>query len=132
MDIGVVPSPGERQPIPANQEVVDRGSLNPFELASAEDVNGEINGTSLGLARVAQATAETFGFELPTPDEISHNRMVARAIDELTEGSGLELSSSDPAKWHRLKELVEGKLRDLKEQMQQKQSQPRYFPAESS
>jgi hypothetical protein len=124
MDIGVVPSPGERQPIPANCEVIDRAGLNPFELASAEDENGQINCTSLGLARVAQARAETFGFELPTPDEISHNRMVAQAIDELTDGCGLELNLSDPAKWHRVKELLEGKLRELKEQMQQKQSQP--------
>ncbi|MGA8233038.1 MAG: hypothetical protein WB795_16310 [Candidatus Acidiferrales bacterium] len=118
MDIGVVPSPGERQPIPANQEVVDRGSLNSFELASAEDENGQINGTSLGLARIAQERAETFGFELPTPDGMRHNRMVAQAIDELTDGCGLELSLSDPAKWHRFKELPEGKLRKLKVQMQ--------------
>jgi hypothetical protein len=76
MDIGVVPSPEERQPIPANREVIDRGSLNSFELASAEDENGQINNTSLGLARVAQVNAELFGFELPTPDEIRHNRMV--------------------------------------------------------
>jgi hypothetical protein len=37
MDISVVPSPGERQPIPVDREAIDRKSVTPLELAMVDD-----------------------------------------------------------------------------------------------
>lgn len=124
MDLGVVPSPGERQPLPVKPEAIDRESLNPYELAMAEDENGQINGMSLQLARMVQARSNAYGYKLQTPDELHHNRMVFQAIDEATGGHSLYLNLSNPAKWKRLKDLLEEKLREFKAQTQQKEAQP--------
>lgn len=120
LDIGAVPSPQERTVIPANIEVFKRENLNSFELEVAENERGEITRTGVGIARMIQKKSEAFGLELPTVEELRHNRMVAQAIDEAILGNGLELHNSNPAKWGEMKRLFEEKLREFKEQVQHK------------
>jgi hypothetical protein len=62
---------------------------------------------------MAQSRAEEFGFELPTAEEMRHNRTVSDMIDEMTNGQSLHLVTSNPAEWNRLRAIAEEKLKGL-------------------
>ena len=113
-DIGVGPSPLERVPIQANQEVIDKASLDPLERALVGTETGAQAQLWVYLADLMKDRAEAFGIEVPTPEEIRHNRTVFHLIDELSGGRGQELTFAGGPEWHRLKELAEERLRGLK------------------
>lgn len=123
-DIGVVPSPLERQPIRANEEVVKPESLNPWERALVGNEEGLKAQVMIRLARVAESRAEQFDLKLPTPDQLRHNRSVFHLIDEMTGGRGQELCFARGAEWKRLKDLAEERLQNLKG-IEEKASVPR-------
>jgi hypothetical protein len=53
--------------------------------------------------------------DLPTPQELRHDRAVAAVIEDLTNGEGSDLRHSNPYEWHRLEALVEDSFPHLKE-----------------
>ena len=91
-------------------EGIELGNLTPYELATSEGASGQLRVWLVRLARVVEQQAECFGFPLPTPEEIRHNRKVAEAIDEMTGGQNLHISLSNSVEWNRLKALAEDVL----------------------
>src|SRR3984885_8216824 len=82
-DIGVIPSSEERYAI-ASQP--DRATLTPFEIAVAEDENGQINRIAYGMACAIEESARCFGTPLPTADEQRRLRRGAKVADEIAQG----------------------------------------------
>jgi hypothetical protein len=103
-DIGVIPSPEERYAI-ASQP--DKATVTPFEIAVAEDENGQINRVAYGMACAMEESARCFGTPLPTAEEYRHLRRVARFADEITEGRFTEMCMNDSAEEKRIRELAE-------------------------
>jgi hypothetical protein len=101
-DIGVIPSPEALTRATMQQSAPDGIPLTPFESAS------------LGLARMAEQASLTYGFSLPTPEEMKHNLEIAQEIDKETGGHGLSLSLSNPSEWNRLKSQMEARLKDAR------------------
>jgi hypothetical protein len=85
-DIGAAPSAEQRLAIATQPASIDRSTLTPFEIAVAEDENGQINRVAYGAACAMEASAETYGTTLPTAEEFRHLRRVAQVADEITEG----------------------------------------------
>jgi hypothetical protein len=103
-DIGVIPSPEERYAI-ASQP--DKATLTPFEIAVAEDENGQINRVAYGMACAMEESARFFGTPLPTAEEYRHLRRVAMVADEITGGRFHEICMNDSAEEKRIRELAE-------------------------
>jgi hypothetical protein len=108
VDIGVAPSPGEIYAI-ASQP--DKATLTPFEIAVAEDDQGQINGVAYGMACALEESARCFGTSLPTAEEYRHLREVATVADEMTGGRFLEICLSDGPEEKRIRRLGEQKVR---------------------
>lgn len=116
-DIGAVPSVHEKPLLPADAEVTKPETLNRFELAIAEREDGTVSPIGVGLARMILEKSASFGWELPTPEEMRHNRMVADAIDEATSGNSVGLQLSNSVKWESMKALFEEKFREFIDQV---------------
>jgi hypothetical protein len=85
-DIGAVPPAEQNLAIATQPASIDRSTLTPFEIAVAEDENGQINRVAYGAACAMEASAETYGTTLPTAEEFRHLRRVAQVADEITGG----------------------------------------------
>jgi hypothetical protein len=85
---------------PVDREVVAETSLNEWERALVGNDNGETAQIKIGLGRVVQSRADLYGYKLPSPQELRHNRAIANLIDGLTEGQGSELRHSNPSEWN--------------------------------
>jgi hypothetical protein len=103
-DIGVIPSTEERYAV-ANQP--DKGTLTPFEIAVAEDEDGQINRVAYGMACAIEESARCFGTPLPTADEHRRLRRVARVADEIAGGSVTQICINDGAEEKRIRQLAE-------------------------
>jgi hypothetical protein len=89
--------------------------LSPLEQATIEGVeNHEVRMWLLKFLLVAQERAKVYQQELPSPEEIRHNRAVAEEIDRMTNGKSLSLSNANSIEWNRLKVIAERNLLDRK------------------
>jgi hypothetical protein len=107
-DIGVIPSPEERYAI-ASQP--DKATLTPFEIAVAEDENGQINRVAYGMACAMEESARCFGTFLPIADEQRRLRRVAKVADEIAEGRFSQICMNDSAEENRIRQLAEKTVR---------------------
>lgn len=107
-DIGVIPSAEERYAI-ASQP--DKATLTPFEIAIAEDENGEINRVAFGMACAMEESARCFGTLLPTAEEYRHLRRVAMIADEIAEGRFSQICMNDSAEEKRIRQLAENMVK---------------------
>jgi hypothetical protein len=107
-DIGVAPSPGETYAI-ASQP--DKATLTPFEIAVAEDDEGQINRVAYGMACALEESARYFGTSLPTAEEYRHLREVATVADEMTGGRFLEICLNGGPEEKRIRQLAERKVK---------------------
>jgi hypothetical protein len=105
--IGVVPSPQEKLEIGYQPVRIDTAGLTPFEIAMAEDENGDINRVAYGTACVIEASAECYGTPLPTPEETRHLRRVAKVADEITGGRFHEICLKGGPEEKRVRALAE-------------------------
>jgi len=103
-DIGVIPSSEERYAI-ASQP--DRATLTPFEIAVAEDENGQINRIAYGMACAIEESARCFGTPLPTAEEHRRLQRVAMIVDKITGGRFTEICANDGAEEKRIRQLAE-------------------------
>jgi hypothetical protein len=103
-DIGVIPSAEERYAV-ASQP--DKATLTPFEIAVAEDENGQINRVAYGMACAIEESARCFGTPLPTADEHRHLQRVARVADEIAGGRFSQICANDSAEEKRVRQLAE-------------------------
>ena len=103
-DIGVIPSPEERYAIASHP---DRATLTPFEIAVAEDENGQINRVAYGMACAMEESARCFGTFLPTADEQRRLRRVAKVADEIAQGRFHEICMNDVPEEKRIRQLAE-------------------------
>ena len=103
-DIGVIPSPEERYAIASQPE---KATLNPFEVAVAEDENGQINRVAYGMACAIEESARYFGTALPTAEEYRHLRRVATVADGIAEGRFAQICMNDSAEEKRIRQLAE-------------------------
>lgn len=106
-DIGIVPSPQEKFEIGYQPVKIDKTGLTPFQLAMAEDDDGNINRQAYGAACVMQASSECYGTPLPTPEEIRHRRRVAEVADQITDGRFDEICGSDGPEEKRVRQLAD-------------------------
>ena len=104
-DIGVVPSAGERYSIATQPPSIDKSTMTPLELATAENEDGSINRAAYGAACVIEESARVFGTELPTAEEYRHGCRVAEVADEITNGRFAQIS--DGAEEKRIRNLAE-------------------------
>jgi predicted transcriptional regulator len=104
-DIGVIPSADERYAI-ASQP--DKATLTPFEIAVAEDENGQINRVAYGMACAMEESARCFATFLPTAEEHRRLRTVATVADEIAEGRFSQICMNDSAEEKRIRQLAEG------------------------
>jgi hypothetical protein len=105
-DIGVVPSADEIHAI-ASQP--DKATLTPFEVAVAEDENGQINRIAYGMACAMEESARCFGTPLPTAEEHRRLRRVAMVADEIAGGRFSQICMNDGAEEKRIRQLA-GKM----------------------
>jgi hypothetical protein len=103
-DIGVIPSPEERYVI-ASQP--NKATLTPFEIAVAEDKNGQMNRVAYGMACAMEESARCFGTPLPTADQHRRLRRVAMVADEIAEGRFIQICMNDSAEEQRIRQLAE-------------------------
>lgn len=106
-DIGVVQSREERIAIATQPMCIDRSMLTSFEVAMAEEEDGQINRVAYGCACALEESAENFGISLPTPEEIHHSRKVARVADQITGGRFHEICMTDGPEEKRIRQLAE-------------------------
>ena len=111
-DIGVIPSAGERYGIATQPLGINKSELTPFEVAMAEDENGQINRVAYGAACVIETSAENFGTPLPTPEEIYHLRKVTKAADEIAGGRFPQICLSDGPAEQRIRLLAEEQVKN--------------------
>lgn len=121
-DIGIVPSPQEKFEIGYQPVKIDRCTLTPFEVAMAEDKDGNINHVGYQMACAIEASAECYGFPLPTPEEIRHQRRVAQVADQITGGDFHRICFADGAEEKRVRALAEQIVR--REESQKALSRP--------
>jgi len=88
------------------REAAEFGELNEFELAYCEGFGGGARRQAIQVARVLQASAETWGPLLETPEEIRRSRAVGKIFGELTGGR----MPSDGMEEKRLRDLAEEKF----------------------
>jgi len=110
-DIGVVPTAEERYAIVTQPMSIDRSTLTPFELAMAEEEDGQINRVAYGGACAMETSANYFDIPLPTPDEVRHARKVAKVADEITGGRFHEICLTDGPEEKRIRHLAEQKVK---------------------
>jgi hypothetical protein len=103
-DIGVIPSAEERYAITSQP---DKATLTPFEIAVAEDDNGQINRVAYGGACAMEESARCFGTPLPTAEEYHRLRRVAMVADEIAEGRFTQICANDGAEEKRIRQLAE-------------------------
>jgi hypothetical protein len=103
-DIGVIPSPEERYAI-ATQP--DRAALTPFEIAVAEDENGQINRVAYGMACAIEESARYFGTVLATAEGYHRLRRIAMVADEIADGHFSQICMNDSAEENRIRQLAE-------------------------
>jgi hypothetical protein len=103
-DIGVIPSAEERYAI-ASQP--DRAALTPFEIAVAEDENGQINRVAYGMACAMEESARCCGTPLPNPEEYRRLRRVAMVADEIADGRFSQICMNDSGEEKRIRRLAE-------------------------
>jgi hypothetical protein len=106
-DIGAVPSAEQKLAFATQPASIDRSTLTPFEVAVAEDENGQINRVAYGMACVMEAHAETYGATLPTPEEFRHLRRVAQVADEITGERFGQICSTNPSEEKRIRDMAE-------------------------
>lgn len=95
------------------EEAAKLGDLNPLEQATIEGVKEPgVRVLLVKFSRLAQETAKIYGFPLPTPEQIRHNRRVAAAIDQMTGGQSAYLSLSNMFEWNRLKRIAEEQFKE--------------------
>jgi hypothetical protein len=117
IDIGVIPSPEQRYAI-ATQP--DRAALTPFEIAVAEDEDGQINRVAYGMACAIEESARCFGTPLPTAEEHRHLRRVAMIADKIAGGRFAQICANDSAE--------EKRIRLLSESMVKREGTRRFLP----
>jgi len=103
-DIGVIPSSEERYAIASQPH---KATLTPFEIAVAEDEDGQINRVAYGMACAIEESARCFGTQVPTADEHRRLRRVAMVADEITEGRFTQICANDRAEEKRIRQLAE-------------------------
>ena len=103
-DIGVIPSSEERYAITSQP---NKATLTPFEIAVAEDENGQINRVGYGMACAMEESARCFGTFLPTADEQRRLRRVAKVADEIAQGRFHEICMNDVPEEKRIRQLAE-------------------------
>jgi hypothetical protein len=103
-DIGVIPSPEARYAITSQP---DKATLTPFEIAVAEDEDGQINRVAYGLACAMEESARCFGMSLPTAEEYRRLRGVAKVANEISEGGFTQICMNDSAEEKRIRQLAE-------------------------
>jgi hypothetical protein len=92
-------------------DFIDMESLDEFERVCSEHEDPEVSAYLARIARfIVKPRAAVFGFSLPTPEEIRHNRKIAKTIDEMTGGQNSHISLADSVEWNRLKALAEDVL----------------------
>jgi hypothetical protein len=95
-DIGVIPTAEQRYEIAIRPPSIDKSTLSPFQIAMAEDENGQINRVRYGMSYVLEEGAKVYGFHCPTAEEYRHSEEVAKVIDEITEGRFEQLRADGP------------------------------------
>ena len=105
VDIGIVPSAGERYSIATQPPSIDKSTMTPLERAMAENEDGSINRVAYGAACVMEESAREFGIALPTAEEWRHGCRVAEVADEITNGRFAQIS--DGAEEKRIRESAE-------------------------
>jgi hypothetical protein len=108
VDIGVAPNPAE---IFAIASQPDKAMLTPFEIAVAEDENGQINRVGYGMACALEEAERCYGIPMPTPEEYRHLRRVAEVADEITGGRFHEICTNDVPEEKRIRHLAEQKVK---------------------
>jgi len=106
-DIGAVPPPQEKLEIGCQTVKIDRAELTPFEIAMADDENGNVSHVAYGAACAIEESAANYGFPLPTPKEVHHRRRVATVADEITGGRFHEICMNGGAEEKRVPQLGE-------------------------
>jgi hypothetical protein len=125
-DIGVIPSEEERYAI-ASQP--DKATLTPFEIAVAEDENGQINRVAYGMACAIEESARCFGTSLATAGEYRRLRRVSRVADEIAEGRFTQIYMNDSAEEKRIRQRAETIVkREEKQQLQPARHAQRALP----
>jgi hypothetical protein len=114
--IGVVPSPKEKHEIAYQPVKIDQAGLTPFEIAMAEDKNGDIDRVRYQVACVIEESSECYGTPLPTPEEIRHKRRVAEVADQITNGDFFRICFTDGAKEKRVRALADEIVRSEESQ----------------
>ena len=104
VDIGVAPSPAEIYAI-ASQP--DKATLTPFEIAVAEDEDGQINRVAHGMACAMEESARCFGTALPTAEGYHRLRRIAMVADEIADGHFSQICMNDSAEENRIRQLAE-------------------------
>src|ERR1700733_7456545 len=107
-DIGVIPSAEERYAITSQP---DKSILTPFEIAVAEDENGQINRVAYGMACTMEESARCFGTALPTAAECRRLQRVAEVADEIAEGRFTQICMHDGAEEKRIRQLAESMVK---------------------
>jgi len=102
-DIGVIPSAEERYAV-ASQP--DKATLTPFEIAVAEDEDGQINRVAYGGACAIEESARCFGTFLPTAEEHRRLRRVAKVADEIAGGRFSQICMNDNVEEKRIRQLA--------------------------
>jgi hypothetical protein len=99
------------------QEEAELANLTSFERAVVEAVIEDVDRPlvriiMIQLFRAAQERARVYeqDLHLPTPEEIRHQRAVAKEIHRMTGGTGSTLQTSNPEEWYRLKAIAEERL----------------------
>jgi hypothetical protein len=116
-DIGVIPSAEERCAMADEESLnIAKASLTPFEVAMTEDEEGQMLRGNMfqvayGAACVMEESADNFGIQLPTPQEIHFRRKVAKVADEITEGRFLQICMADGPEGNRIRQLAEKKVK---------------------
>jgi hypothetical protein len=103
-DMGVIPSAEERYAIISQP---DKARLTPFEIAVADDENGQINRVAYGMACAIEESARCFGTPLPAAAEHRHLRRVAMIADEIAGGRFGQICANDSAEEKRIRQLAE-------------------------
>jgi hypothetical protein len=111
-DIGVIPSAEERYAIAAEESMsIARSSLTPFEAAITEGAEGQMFRIAYGAGCVMEESAENFGIQLPTPQEIRFRRKVVKVADEITGGRFHEICMTDGPEEKRIRQLAAQKVK---------------------
>lgn len=64
-----------------------------------------------GMACSMEASAESYGLTLPTPEEIRHLSRVAEVADEITAGRFHQICMTDGPEEKRIRQLAEKKVK---------------------